>query len=92
MVGTSVVLIIDAYRQTGDVVGSVCTFSKLSAIGQSTLLTTAVRVKVFVEHNDQKDHYQQYKIMTIIETNFLSIEKIFNKTIFMLYCVEECKT
>ena len=35
MVGTSVVLILDAYRQTGDVVGSVCTFSKLSGIGQS---------------------------------------------------------
>lgn len=33
MVGTSVVLIIDAYRQTGDVVGSVCTFSKLTGIG-----------------------------------------------------------
>ena len=53
MVGTSVVLIIDAYRQTGDVVGSVCTFSKLSGIGQSRVLTTAVPCQVFVDHNAQ---------------------------------------
>ena len=70
MVGTSVVLILDAYRQTGDVVGSVCTFSKLSGIGQSRVLTTAVASQVFVDHNAQNTITSNIKLWQLFKPTF----------------------